>query len=541
MPTINKIIVVGGGTAGWIAAAAFKKYFPKCEVIGIESSKIPTLGVGESTAPMVRHFITACLGIDNEEFMKGTDATYKLSVQFNDFNYVNDGGFHYPMGAPEFKDSQDMYLDWKMIKRAFPNTPNQDFVRSHHPIAAAFEENKVDENLDGAFGKFRMHSDAAYHFDASLVGPWIRDNYCKPNGVKVITGEVIDVVTNENGVGYLTVQEEDSINKYEADLYIDCSGRSSILLGQALNEEWISLKDQLINDGAIATQIFYKDPEKEMIPYTKSTALKNGWAWYVPIFSRSGNGYVYSSKYTTKEQALEEFKEYLLSDKMPITMSKEEVDNLNYRFINWDAGFYKNSWKKNVIALGTAAGFVEALEGTGVYFVTNLLRMSINLLQRQHYNQFIIDSFNRYSKEQFHGWANFISTFYQLSQREDSQYWKEISNKNIDSIPGYVDAGEDGVKTYYYDANISDNLQEYLFRPNHGYMYVTAGMGFLPDVSPINIDLIKLWKNQKNNDEFYRQADLSRIYYLGKKQEWKKLSERSPSMYQYLKDKIHGN
>jgi tryptophan halogenase len=540
MPKINKIVIVGGGTAGWIASAAFAKYFPKSKIIGIESPRIPTLGVGESTAPMVRHFLNACLDIPNKEFMQGTDATYKTSVQFNDFNYVGDGGFHYPMGAPEFKNNEDGYMDWKMVKRAYPKTPNQDFVRSHHPIAALFEQNKIDENLDGAFGKFKMHTDAAYHFDASKVGPWIRDNYCVPNGVKVIYGEVTDVVVNENSIEYLLVQEGSKQTKVDADLYIDCSGRQSILLGQAMEEEWITLQDQLPNDSAIATQIFYKDKEQEMIPYTKSTALQNGWAWYVPIYSRSGNGYVYSSKYITRDQALEEFKEYLMSDKMPIAMTREEVDNLNYKDIEWDAGFYKNSWKKNVIAFGTAAGFVEALEGTGVYFVTNLLRMAINLLQREHYNQFTIDSFNRYSREQFHGWANFISTFYQLSQREDSQYWKDLSNKSIDVVPGYEDAGADGIKTYYYDANVSDNLEESLFRRNHGYMYVTTGMGFMPDASPVNVDLIKLWKNDLKNEYFYRQSDKNRIYFMGKKQEWKKTAERSPYMYNYLKDNIHG-
>ena len=166
--------------------------------------------------------------------------------------------------------------------------------------------------------------------------------------------------------------------------------------------------------------------------------------------------------------------------------------------------------------------------------------MAINLLQREHYNQFTIDSFNRYSREQFHGWANFISTFYQLSQREDSQYWRDLSNKSIDVVPGYEDAGADGIKTYYYDANVSDNLEESLFRRNHGYMYVTTGMGFMPDASPVNVDLIKLWKNDLKNEYFYRQSDKNRIYFMGKKQEWKKTAERSPYMYNYLKDNIHG-
>ena len=541
MPTINKIVVVGGGTAGWIAAAAFAKYFPNSKIIGIESKKIPTLGVGESTAPMVRHFLNACLGIPNKEFMQGTDSTYKLSVEFNDFNFEGDGGFHYPMGAPEFRHNKDMYLEWKITKRIFPSIPRQDFVRSHHPISAVFEQNKIDENIDGAFGKFKLHADAAYHFDASKVGPWIRDNYCKDKGVEIIFGEVKDAIVNENGISYLLVESEGQNIKVDGDLFIDCSGRKSILLGQAMKEEWVSIQDQLINDSAIATQIFYKDPQKEMIPYTKSTALKNGWAWYVPIFSRSGNGYVYSSKFINRDDALEEFKQYLMSNKMPIPMTREEVDNLNYKDVEWNAGFYNNTWSKNVIALGTSAGFIEALEGTGVHFVTNLLRMAINLLQRGSYNQFLIDSYNRYSREQFYGWANFISTFYQLSQRDDSEYWKYMTSRKLNYDSVYKDAGMDVTQTYYYDANVSDSLQDYLFRPNHGYMYLTAGMDFMPDASNINIDLIKLWKNDPDNKEVYRQADRNKIYFLGKKQEWKRLAERSPYMYDYLKDKIHGN
>jgi tryptophan halogenase len=182
--------------------------------------------------------------------------------------------------------------------------PVEDFALSYFPAAALYETNKFSENLYGLFDNFNPKTDVAFHFDATKFGQWLKNNYSIPRGVKHVSATVVDVVVNEQGVDYLVL---DNGEKVTSDLFVDATGWKSLLLGGALNVPFESYSDLLPNNKAWATRIPYINKEQELEPFTNCTALGNGWVWNIPLWSRIGTGYVFSDKFVTEQDALEEF------------------------------------------------------------------------------------------------------------------------------------------------------------------------------------------------------------------------------------------
>ena len=309
---LQKIVIVGVGSAGWMTAAALVKAFPEKDILVVESPDFAILGVGESTLGGINGYCKY-LGIDEKDFMTYTDASYKMSIKFTDFYEKNSGAFHYPFGEPFVKDTHDGMHDWFYKKYFYPDTPIEDFVRCYFPSAALFEQNKFALNKYQQFDNYNPDWDVAYHFDATKFGLWLKERYCLPRGVRLITDTVSHVNVSETGITSLELQSGGHLS---ADLYIDCTGFKSLLLGEALKEPFISYEDMLPNNRAWATRMPYKDKEKELEPFTNSTAIGNGWVWNIPSWERLGTGYVYSDKYISPEDAKEEFKQHLMSDKM---------------------------------------------------------------------------------------------------------------------------------------------------------------------------------------------------------------------------------
>jgi len=423
---INRIVVVGGGSAGWLSAANFISVFPDKEIILVESDNIPTIGVGESTTAMFKYFINGHLGISDDDFMPGCDAVYKMSVKFKNFSKENDKGFHYPFGLPLLDNLDPFYIEsWNLVKHFYPEIEDN-FCAYFFPAFHLFSNNKFDNNINGDFDNYDPKSFLGYHLDANKLGPFLRDFYCLPRGVKHIIGDVGDIGLNNGCVKFVRV--DDRI--VHGDLFVDCTGYKSLLLKQVYAPQFTDLSDNLINNRAWATPIQYKNVYKELQPYTTSTALKNGWAWYTPISSRVGNGYAYSDKYITSNQALVEFKDYLLSDNFPISLSKTELENLPFFELKINAGYYDTPFVKNVVGIGLSSGFLEPLEGTGLFFITEPLLILNKLISRNCINQFMRDSFNNHVAELYESWSDVLSSFYCTSARNDSLYWNEIQNKN---------------------------------------------------------------------------------------------------------------
>ena len=299
----NKIIIVGGGSAGWMAAATLKSQFPNKNITVIESSNIPTVGVGESTLGFINYWLDL-LDIKDEDFMPHTDASYKLSIRFEDFYKKGDGGFHYPFGQVVENDKTGRKELWFDKKFQNPHLPVTDYANWLYPNMALVNNNVLFKNEDKEIKDFDFKYHTAYHFDATKFGLWLKNNYCIPRGVNHILDDIITIEQNDDGIVSLN-------NTHKADMFIDCTGFKSMLLGQTLKENFNNYNHLLPNNKAWATRVPYKDKEKELQPYTNCTAIENGWVWNIPSWERIGTGYVYSDKYVSDEDALKEFKKHL--------------------------------------------------------------------------------------------------------------------------------------------------------------------------------------------------------------------------------------
>lgn len=535
---IDKTIIVGGGSSGWLTAAALCKYFPNIEITLIESPKIPTIGVGESTTAMMSHFL-GYLGINERDFMRGTDAIFKTSVKFNDFYKLNDGGFHYPFGQPDIpKEFGTWQLEsWHLVKHFYPELPASDFADSFYATTALCAQNKIDDNIDGSFGSsIRRKFDRGYHFNANLVGPWLKDNWCMPRGVKYIQAEIKNCRVNDDGIEALVLDDGSELS---GDFYIDCSGFKSLLLGQALKEDFVDFSHKLPNNRAWAVPTQYKNKYAEMRPYTNSTALTNGWVWHTPIWSRVGNGYAYSDKYTDPEDALEEFKQYFMSDKVPIKFSRKEVDDLPFFEVRMSAGKRKNTFVKNVCAIGLAAGFLEPLEGTGLYFVTETVLFLCKMLSRNAFTQYNIDVYNAEMNRRFLSWVDTLSVFYAYSLRDDSEYWREISKKSFDidiTNPNHFNA-EGGFSLYSTNTSIDHGILQSI-QNNKSIIandVIASSTDMMMDITSVTMDRWIFW------DELNYEAEAKRFKRIfdDRKKYWKDLSDLAQNNYDYLKERIH--
>ena len=524
MSSLNKIVIVGGGSSGWLSAATLIKYFPEVDITLVESKTIPTIGVGESTTAMMKHFINGHLGIPDEDFIPGVDAIYKMSVKFTDFYYEGDKGFHYPFGYPELSNLEWGLESWDIVKAYNPETPRQDFTKSFFPTCELFENNKIDDNLNGKFGNYNTKIDRGYHLDANKLGTWLKNNYCLPKGVNHIYADVIDVISSDNGVSGLKLSNDVVL---EADFFVDCSGFKSILLSKVMKSKFIDLSHELPNNRAWATPIKYKDKEMEMIPYTNCTALKNGWAWYTPIWSRIGNGYAYCDKFVTPEEALTEFKEYLLSDKTPLTLSKEEVDSLPFFEIKMNAGYYEENIIKNVAAIGLSGGFLEPLEGTGLYFITDALLALVKVLKRN--NQFSRNAFNKHIRGLYDVWSAGLAMFYAQTDREDSDYWKTIKNKTF----------------FPENNNISFNrymeraMYEFPLDRNEYHIWPAIAHG--TDFFNKGLSIIDRWQHWDTHLNYKEISEKYKQIFDQRKKDWEEAAKSSPNNYQYLKNKFYKN
>lgn len=415
---VKHIIIFGGGTSGWLTAAYLLnnlKFNTKITIIE-DLAKGP-IGVGEGTQPYTSVFLAEC-GLKPKDWMKECDASFKYGVElinWTDSDYfVDNDRLENSLIADELYTSH--YFAGKDPKEFSEWLPPYKLARENlSPKFEGFDQNfAVDEKNYGAF-----------HFNAFKI----LDALKKKCGDKVnhIDTTIVDV--EYNGQEILSLIDKDN-KKYSADLFVDCTGFSSILLGKTFKEEFVSYNDFLLCDKAVAMPTQYKDPYKECHPYTKATTMTAGWRWTIPTYSRIGNGYVYSSKHITPDQAEQELRDVL-----------GEYD-AQARHLDIKSGKYKNISKNNVVAVGLSAGFIEPLEATGITFTTSIaqtltsaLNLEGNILTQKLHN-YINDHFEILTEEIF----AFVWAHYHFSTRNDTKFWKEIRNQNPDNLPAITKA-----------------------------------------------------------------------------------------------------
>jgi len=541
METKN-ITIVGGGSAGWMTATTLLNQFPDKKITLVESPNTPNIGVGESTVAGSQSGFSGIVdwldlvGINDLDWMPHCDAIYKLSIAFENWYREDSETFHFPFGPsmtqiPHESDTSKPYEfglnDWHVKKMFYPETPVSDYVESFFPGMALVNQNKslhCDDPKSAqrrTLGEVQLFSGYSYQFDATKFGLWLKDNYCKakhPNNFTHILAEVKETPLDDDGIKHLVL---DNGQKLEADLFIDCTGFKSLLLTEAFEVPFISFEKYIPNNYSWATKIPYKDPETQIVNYTMCTAIENGWIWEIPLWSRMGSGYVFSDKFISSEEALGEFKRGL------IKKGYENVEDLEYRLIPMRCGIQSKLWVKNTCAIGLAAGFIEPLQSTGLQSIYQFLFTLIRTLSRGHISEWDRREFTAKCHEDFYGFASTVAYSYVLSHRDDTEYWRDIQNREYPA--DLFSHNSEGIFKHFYHAYIEKN---YGFAFASPFPHMAVGMNWnplarLPTAPGMDIE------NIKNHVEFYIQQIEKR------KKKWNEEVKDFPSPYQYLKDNIH--
>ena len=501
---INSICILGGGTAGFAVASILSRYRQisgsKFDIKLVYSKKIGSIGVGESTVRNVNEFFNY-LDLNDRQWMKKCDATYKAALKFTDFN--KGSYFYYPFGdIPADKSRYDFLSKWFIGKEFCPEICTSENVATFfipHTILA--EKNKLTDSW------FDLKENTAYHFDASKLGSLL-EKYSKKRGVEIIEDEFVGALHDEDG--YIT-ELSCKNGTYGADLFVDCSGFESLLLGQTMKEEFISFSDNLINNKALVARIPYTDKEKQLKNYTDSIALKNGWCWEIPLWNCMSVGYVHTNQFATEEEIEQEF--------------FDRYGEVEYKPIEYKTGRYERGWVKNVVGVGLAYGFIEPLESTGLATTfMNCFRLLEAISKRdRNCTQLDRDLFNNSVGD--YGidiWRAQVLMHYFLSIRDDTKYWKHITEKvnyrsNINSEFSY--------EQFLYRCGITRNLQPNPAEP--GPMFITAGMEYSP-FSRAMILSENLPEEYRNMDDFDKQLE-----------EMETIVKKLPSSYEFLRKTIY--
>jgi tryptophan halogenase len=521
---INKIVIVGGGSSGWMSAATMIKAFPKKEITVIESKDYPIIGVGESTVAHIKEWISF-LNINEKDFMRETDATYKFSIKFTDFFEKDGGSFHYPFGQPFLENTMSGTNDWYIKKIIQPSTPSSDYAETFFPVLTLAEENKISWNENGSLSNFDFNKSVAYHFDAVKFGQWLKNKYCLPKGVKLIQDSVIKVNTDENGIESLVTSNGQVV---VADLYIDCTGWNSVLINKALGEPFDDFSHILPNNRAWAARVPYTDIEKEMQPYTNCTAIQNGWVWNTPTWERLGTGYVYSDKYVSPEQALEEFKAYLISNKMKVHNPNRNVDSYQYRELKFRTGIHKRTFVKNVVAIGLAAGFIEPLESNGLLTTHEFLLALVDSLNKETIVEIDRQAYNKRIRRFFCEFVEFVGMHYAFSNRTDTEYWRDVTQRDYMQIPNH----ENGGMQFLFDSK----NHKHTFIPTNGIHCIATGMNFNARTEHTLFKDIYYGAMPKDT---YNQIHAVMNGWKKLRSQWQAEARRSPTMYKWLKENVY--
>ena len=409
----QRIVIVGGGAAGWMTAAAMATGLRgRCSVQLVESEEIGIVGVGEATFPSIRAF-NQLLGIDEAEFLRATHGTYKLGIEFRDWHSIGERYFH---TFGNFGSLRGPDMLWGQFQRVADPSLGE-FGEQCLPTVMAMQGRFVPPSEQGG-APFNY----AYHFDATLYAAFLRDLSLR-RGARRIEGRIVDVVRGAQGdVERLRLSDGREI---EGDLFIDCSGFASLLLGRTLQEPFVDFSRWLPVDGAWACPC--ERSGDALTPYTRATALEGGWAWRIPLQSRTGHGHVFSSRHVDPAVARDQLLAQL--DGRPLAEP---------RLLRFTTGHRERFWVRNVVALGLSSGFLEPLESTSIFLIQSNLGHLMTLLEGQApIDQTAVDDFNARGTREFRRIRDFIVLHYCLTARRDSALWRDMATMALPDTLAY--------------------------------------------------------------------------------------------------------
>jgi tryptophan 6-halogenase len=524
---IRRVVIVGGGTAGWMTAAYLGKALAETvKITVLEAPAIPKIGVGEATAPNLQRAFFDYLGLPEDEWMKECNASFKVGVKFINWRTPGPGSrvarewrgrpdhFYHPFGLLPEQDQIPLSHYWS--HKLLNGTTDEPFDYS------CFNESAImDHNLAPRFPDGSPATRYAWHFDAHLVADFLRRFATTRQGVEHIQDEMTEV--HRDADGFITMLSTKSGATLSGDLFIDCSGFRGLLINKTLGEPFIDMGDQLLCDSAVATSIPHDDQVNGVEPYTSAIAMKSGWTWRIPMLGRFGSGYVYSSKFASQDEATEEFCQLWGLD----------PEHTQFNQIRFRVGRNRRSWVKNCVSIGLASCFLEPLESTGIYFIYSAIYQLVKHFPDRDFSQVLIDRFNREIATTFADTKDFIQAHFHLGPRTDTPFWQ--ANKEIcldDGIREKLAMFKAGMPVNApaidEDSHRSSLSAEFRnFWTNGSYYCIFTGLGVTPDYAPPIL-------HHKPGAVAAAESLFERV-----KQRQKELAATLPSNYEYLRN-LHG-
>jgi tryptophan halogenase len=467
---MKKVVIAGGGTAGWMTASYLQASLGEnISITLVESAAISTIGVGEATFSTIRHFFSY-IGLKEHEWMPECNATYKLGIRFE--NWREPGhNFYHPFERPDVINGYPL-TEWWLRSRPSEQYDRDcyviasmcDALRSPHTLDGSLFESQLDELVPGQRTTMAQQDTQypyAYHFDASLLANYLM-KLTTARGVTRVVDSIVEAKRDANGITGLVTKEHGTI---EGDLFIDCTGFRGLLLNQALEEPFVSFQEYLPNDRAVALRVPADIENDGIRPYTTATAQEAGWMWTIPLYGRNGMGYVYASDYSTPEEA----------ERILRAAAGPGSEDLEANHIRMRIGRSRDSWVQNCVAIGLASGFVEPLESTGIFFIQHGIEQLVKHFPANGLDPKVIAHYNQAVARCIDGICEFLSFHYYTAARTDNAYWKETKERKL---PGDL---AERLKLWESKLPDSESIYPYYhgFEP-YSYVSLIMGMGGVP-------------------------------------------------------------
>ena len=452
---ISKVVIVGGGTAGWMSAALLRKVLgDKIAIELVESEQIGIVGVGEATIPPIQH-VNSVLGIDEAEFLRETKATIKLAIRFENWR-VRGEQYYHTFGAPGRSQAFcHFHHFWNRARLAGHHSNLWDYDLSY----LACEANK--------FAKLQVQDPIwelpyAYHFDSSLYGQYLR-RYSEARGVVRTEGLIQDVKLDPES-GAVTAVALQGGGEVSGDLFVDCSGGRGLLIRQALGTGFEDWSHWLPCDRAMAVP---SERFAQTLPFTRSIAHSAGWQWRIPLQHRNGNGLVFSSRHYSDDEA---------ADLLLANLDSKPVGDP--KIIPFRTGRTRKQWNRNVVAVGLSSGFLEPLESTSIYLIQSAIVRLLHLFPHAGVTESLVDEYNRQSATEWELIRDFIILHYHVNERDDSQFWRDLRRMDV------PERLTQKLGVFRADGRLLQDQYDIFLEPS--WLQVMVGQGILPaDYHPI--------------------------------------------------------
>ncbi|MBZ4016080.1 tryptophan halogenase family protein [Streptomyces purpurogeneiscleroticus] len=509
---LNNVVIVGGGTAGWMTATYLRATFgDRLNVTLVESADVPTVGVGEATFSTVRHFFDY-LGLAEREWMPHCNGSYKLAIRFENWRGQGEH-FYHPFERLRNPDGFPLTDWWLKLQ------DGQRFDEACYVLPALCEAKRSPKRLDGELFEGSLHDGGdrqrrttmfqqdtqfpyAYHFDAAKLAEFLA-GHGTDGGVKRVLDDVVEVRQDDRG--WITSVLTKEHGEIAGDLFIDCTGFRGLLINKTLHEPFESYQDVLPNDRAVALRVPVDSEREGMAPYTTATARDCGWIWTIPLFGRIGTGYVYSSQFCSPEEAEKELRTFVGSAAADV-----EANHIRMRI-----GRNRRSWVNNCVAIGLSSGFVEPLESTGIFFIQHGIEQLVRHFPDAHWDPGLARGYNQSVARCLDGVREFLVLHYKAATRNDTPYWKATEDRQV----------PEGMAERLQLWNSQLPSQSTIYPHYHGfepysYNVMLLGLGRPPAHSRAALDLL---------DDAEARRQFAQI-----RQEAARLVEELPSQHAYL-------